>query len=247
MKSFAIAMLSLSLVASSNAATVALGIGATSPNEVVVKIEGRNTQLRLEGVKPSGDPAAATFLRCLVAGRVVRVQMMGSRAAKITMLDGTGVSALVNEYLDTTSKIDPCTLGKASYQPQPVHVSETALEQPKAAKKAVVITRETAHVSYAPSSNQQPVPFRMPAEVTFPERQAAPPPPPKAPEVPSITAPGRMAIYTPGVAKAGTLPSASTTTIGATATDTIGTSATYTPPTATPDTPPVTVQKPPGV
>jgi hypothetical protein len=247
MKSFAIAMLSFSLVASSNAATVALGVGATSPNEVVVRIDGRETRLRLDGVKPSGDPAAASFLRCLVAGRVVRLQMKGSGTAKITMLDGTAVSELVNEYLDTTSKIDPCTLGKASYQPQPVHVSEAALEKPKASKKAVVITHETAHVSYAPSPSRTPVPFRMPPEVTFPERQAAPPPPPKAPEVPSITAPGTMATYTPGQAKAGTLPSASTTTIGATTTDTIGTSATSTPPTAAPYTPPVTVQKPPGV
>ena len=247
MKSFAIAMLSLSLATASGAATVALGVGATSPNEVVVKIDGRDSHVRLDGVKPSGDPAAATFLRCLVAGRVVRLQMKGSGTAKVTMLDGTGVSELVNEYLDTTTKIDPCSLGKAAYQPQPIHVDEAALVQPKTAKKGTALKPDTAHISYAPSTNQKPVPFRMPPEVKFPERQAAPPPPPKPAEVPSIATPGTMSTYAPGRMQPDSPPTSSTTTVGTSSTATIGTAQPTTPPTATPYTPPVTVQKPPGV
>ncbi|MEA2240054.1 MAG: hypothetical protein QOC81_4778 [Thermoanaerobaculia bacterium] len=246
MKSFAIAMLSLSLATVSGAATIALGIGAASPNKVILKIEGRNSHIRLDGVKPSGDPAAATFLRCLVAGRIVRLQMKGAGTAKVTMLDGTAVSDLVNEYLDTTTKIEPCALGKASYQPKPMHVDEAALVQPKSAKKGSAQKPETAHISYAPSSNQTPAPFRMPPEVTFPERQAAPPPPPKAPDVPRIATPGTMSTYTPGRVQPTSLPTSSTTTVGTSSTDTIGTAQPATPPTATPYTPPVTVQKPPG-
>src|SRR4051794_25968252 len=101
MRFMAIALVSSAVAFSAHAVTVGLGAGAPSPYEVIVKIDGRDTHIRLAGVKPSGDPAAATFLRCLITGRIVRITPAGSGTSKVTMLDGSVVAALVNEFFDT--------------------------------------------------------------------------------------------------------------------------------------------------
>lgn len=90
---------------------VALGIGATKANEVTVRIHGKATQVRLEGV-PDASDAARQFLQCLIAGRVVHVDVAKGR---VTMLDGNSANDHVLEYLQTKTKIDPCQLGKAAY------------------------------------------------------------------------------------------------------------------------------------
>ncbi|MDP9362494.1 MAG: hypothetical protein M3P29_13715 [Acidobacteriota bacterium] len=243
MKPLAIALLSFTLAAVSDAATVALGVGAASPNEVVVKIDGRDAHLRLDGAKPSGDPAAATFLRCLVSGRVVRVQKTSSGTAKVTMLDGSVVAELLNEFLDTRTKIDPCALGKAAYQPQYARVAGTTAASE--AKSGEVAPKRETHLSFASSGGKDQAPIRMPAEVKFPERKNPPPPPP-AEEVPTIAAPGTTSSYRPGQARIDAPPTASTTTIGTGAPTAPPMTAPSTPPTAAPYTPPVTQQKPPA-
>src|SRR5258708_15471755 len=187
MKPIAIAVLSMSLAAVSHAVTIALGVGAIAPNEVIVKIDGHDSHLRISGVKPSGDPAAATFLRCLVAGRVLRVQPSSGGTAKITMLDDSVVADLVNEYFDTTTKIAPCALGKAAYQPNPLHPVEAVTEQTTPASPAS--TKRTVNWTFpslpsSPAAASQPAtPFRMPAEAKFPKPQAAPGAAPKTPDV----------------------------------------------------------------
>jgi hypothetical protein len=250
MKPIAIAVLSISLAAVSHAATIALGVGAVAPNEVIVKIDGHDAHLRLSGVKPSGDPAAATFLRCLVAGRVLRVQPSSGETAKITMLDDSVVADLVNEYFDTTTKIDPCALGKAAYQPKPLHpVEATAAETTPAGATPTKRTGRLTFPSLPPSSAakaQTPTPFSMPPEVKFPERQAAPSAAPKSPDVATVGTPGTMQPYTPGQAQMDKPGTSTTTPIQPGGTSTVGTTAPTTVQPLQPYTPPVTPQKPPG-
>ena len=250
MKPIAIAVLSMSLAAVSHAATIALGVGAIAPNEVIVKIDGHDSHLRVAGVKPSGDPAAATFLRCLVAGRVLRIQPSSGGAAKITMLDDSVVADLVNEYFDTTTKIDPCALGKAAYQPKPLHPVEATAEQTTPAGPAS--TKHRGKLTFpslpsSPAAAAQPAkPFQMPPEVKFPERQAAPGAAPKSPDVATVGTPGTMQPYTPGQAHTDNLGTSSTTPMQPGGTSTIGTSGPSTVQPLQPYTPPVTPQKPPG-
>lgn len=250
MKPIAIAVLSISLAAVSHAATIALGVGAVAPNEVIVKIDGHDAHLRLAGVKPSGDPAAATFLRCLVAGRVLRVQPSSGGTAKMTMLDDSVVADLVNEYFDTTTKIDPCALGKAAYQPKPLHpVEATAAET---TPSSATPTKRTGRLTFpslpsSPAAKAQPAtPFRMPAEVKFPERQAAPAAAPKSPDVVTVGTPGTMQPYTPGQAQMDRPGTSSTTPIQPGGTSTVGTASPTPVQPLQPYTPPVTPQKPPG-
>ena len=109
MKTFLAVML-LATVAN-GADVVALGVSAPKANEVIVRIDGQPTNVRLDGV-PDASDAAREFLQCLVAGRVVRVDVAHGR---VTMLDGNTANDHVLEYLQTKTKIDPCALGKAAY------------------------------------------------------------------------------------------------------------------------------------
>jgi hypothetical protein len=246
MKPIAIAVLLISLAAVSHAATIALGVSAVAPNEVIVKIDGRDSHVRLSGVKPSGDPAAASFLRCLVAGRVLRVQPSSGGTAKITMLDGSIVADLVNEYFDTTTKIDPCALGKAAYQPKPLHpVEATAAETTPAGATS---TKRTVNWSIpsSPAATAQPTtPFRMPAEVKFPERQAEPATAPKSPDVATVDTPTTIQPYIPGQSQMAPPGTASTTPVEPGGTSAVGAAGTSTVQPLQPYTPPVTPQKPP--
>jgi hypothetical protein len=112
--------LAISLLAATahGADVVALGVGASKANEVIVRIAGQATNVRLEGV-PDASDAARSFLQCLVAGRVVRVDVAHG---KVTLLDGNTANDHVLEYLQTKTQIDPCSLGKAAY----VHGAATA-------------------------------------------------------------------------------------------------------------------------
>jgi hypothetical protein len=246
MKPIAIALVSLLFVASAAVSDiVALGVGANSPSEVVVKIDGRDVRLHLDGAKPSGNPAAEAFLRCLVAGRIVKVHKTSASAAKVTMLDGTAVADLVNEFLDTTTKIDPCTLGRAAYQPQYAHVTgDTSSPSTATGGKPAHATHEV-HISYGSSSSKPAPPVLWPREADAPLRPQ-PLPRAKAEEVPTLASPQPMSTYQPGQARIGTPPTASTTTIGTSSTSTPPPTEPYTPQPTAPVTPPVTQQKPPA-
>jgi hypothetical protein len=159
------------------------------------------------------------------------------------MLDGGVVADLLNEFLDTRTKIDPCALGKAAYKPQYARAVGTT-SAPEAQSGEVAPKRET-HLSFASSGGKAPAPIRMPAEVTFPERKIQPPPPPPV-EVPAIATPGTMSSSKPGQARPYSPPTSSTTTVGTGAPTTPPPTEPYTPQPAAPYTPPVTQQKPPG-
>ena len=245
MKPIAIALVSLLFIASAALADiVALGVGANSPSKVVVKIDGRDVRLQIEGTKPSGNPAAEAFLRCLVTGRIVKVHKTSATSAKVTMLDGTAVADLVNEFLDTTTKIDPCTLGKAAYQPQYAHVTgDTSSPSTPTAAKSSRAPHEV-HISYGSSSSKPAPPVLWPREADAPPRPQ-PPARAKAEEVPTLATPQPMSTYQPGQARIATPPTASTTTVGTSSTSTPPPTEPYTPQPTAPVTPPVTQQKPP--
>jgi hypothetical protein len=96
------------------AGQIAMGVGALDSNALVVRVEGAQTSVTLAGVSGGSAPAAA-FLKCLVAGRVVRIK--GPRtAATVMMLDDTSVADHVNEFLQSRTAMDPCALGKAAYR-----------------------------------------------------------------------------------------------------------------------------------
>jgi hypothetical protein len=246
MKPIAIALLSLLFIASAALADiVALGVGASSPSEVVVKIDGHDVHLQVVGAKPSGNPAAEAFLRCLVSGRVVKVHKTSGTTAKVTMLDGTAVSDLVNEFLDTTTKIDPCTLGKAAYQPQYAHLTDDTSSQAGPAAGKPAHAAHEVHISYGSSSSQPAPPVLWPREADAPPR-AQPAARPKADDVPTLATPQPMSTYQPGQARIATPPTASTTTVGTGSTSTPPPSQPDTPQPVAPYTPPVTQQKPPA-
>ena len=107
MRRLLFAVLALPLIAAAPKGTIALGVGASSSSEVVVKIDGKTATVKLAGVN-NGTYAGQAFLQCLVAGRVVHVK--GSRgAATVTLLDDTSVAAHVAEFLQTNTSSDPCT------------------------------------------------------------------------------------------------------------------------------------------
>ena len=74
MRRLLMAVLAVPLLAAAAAprGTIALGIGAASSSEVVVKIHGKNTTVKLAGVH-DGTYAGQAFLQCLVASRIVHV------------------------------------------------------------------------------------------------------------------------------------------------------------------------------
>lgn len=93
--------------------SIGLGVGATSSNEITVKINGADTKVLIEGA-PSGSENGQAFLQCLVAGRVVRVER-GSAGSRVTLLDGSSVGNHLAEFAQSNASGDPCELGKAAY------------------------------------------------------------------------------------------------------------------------------------
>jgi hypothetical protein len=103
----------LFIVAAAHGPDVKLGLGvsAPGPNEIVVKVEGRDTRVKLAGV-PADSDSARLFLQCLVANRVLRVDAKHGRA---WMLDEIEVADHVRRYLDNPGALDPCDAGRAAY------------------------------------------------------------------------------------------------------------------------------------
>jgi hypothetical protein len=93
---------------------VALGVGALDSNTIVIRIDGKEHAVILANTKPGSAPATA-FLKCLVAGRVVRIKGPHS-AATALLLDDTSIADHVNEFLQSKTAMDPCELGKAAYK-----------------------------------------------------------------------------------------------------------------------------------
>lgn len=104
----------LLLLAATSSGQVSLGVGALDSNAIVVRIEGQETSITLAGAKPGSAPAT-TFLKCLVANRVLRIKGPHS-AATALLLDDTSVADHVNEFLQSRTSMDPCALGKAAYR-----------------------------------------------------------------------------------------------------------------------------------
>lgn len=90
---------------------IGLGIGAPAANEILIKIRGTDTRLKLARV-PAGSDQARLFLQCLVAKRVMRVDAKHGRA---WMLDEVEVNDTVLRYLENPAAIDPCEAGRDAY------------------------------------------------------------------------------------------------------------------------------------
>jgi hypothetical protein len=113
MRTIFVGLLGVALcAASASAQTYGLGVGAASPDSVVLKIDGKNKTVQLG--TGAATPAAEAFLNCLITGRVVKVERTGS-TAKLLMLDSSNVADHVREFLQTKTATDPCALGHAAY------------------------------------------------------------------------------------------------------------------------------------
>jgi len=220
---------------------IALGIGAASSNEVVVKIAGKNVTVKLAGVN-NGTYAGQAFLQCLVASRIVHVDRT---AGRVTMLDGTSVADHVAEFLQTRTTSDPCALGKAAYVPQtPALAGSVQVNPPPGEAESKTPAKREGHVSFGSgsalsgSSNLGASPA--------PQRQSAPAAAaPKPSDQPTIYRPPTMGTSTPPTTSTYTPPTSSTTTVGSQGTSTPPTTTTYTPPTAGTTTIPTTTSPPP--
>jgi hypothetical protein len=90
---------------------IGLGVGAPSPNQILVKIAGKDTRVKLAAV-PADSDTGRLFLQCLVANRVMRVDAKRGRA---WMLDEVEVSDHMRRYLENPGSLDPCDAGRAAY------------------------------------------------------------------------------------------------------------------------------------
>ena len=221
---------------------IALGIGAASSNEVVVKIAGKNVSVKLAGVN-NGTYAGQAFLQCLVASRVVRVDRA---AGRVTMLDGTSVADHVAEFQQTRTTSDPCALGKAAYVPQtPALAGSVQVNPPPTEAESKTPTKREGHVSFGSGAALSSGSSNVGASPA-PQRQSAPTAAaPKPSDQPTIYRPPTMGTSTPPTTSTYTPPTSSTTTVGSQGTTTPQTTTTYTPPTAGTTTIPTTTSPPP--
>ena len=190
------------------AVALALGVGAADSNTIIVKIDGKNTYVTLDGIN-AGSERAAVFAQCLVAGRVVRVSGPHS-AAKVTLLDDTSVGAHIAEFLQTQTTSDPCALGTAAYQPKVIH-TEAALPAVTPKKKKAV--REV-HVSFSAGGDSSKNGLNMPPAAANPLGANYRPPAataaPAASTQPTYANPQPVQPYAPPVAGTYTPPTTST-------------------------------------
>lgn len=225
------------------AVALALGVGAADSNVVIVRIDGKETRLTLAGVSGGAERGTA-FAQCLVAGRVLRVSGPHS-AAKITMLDDTAVSAHIAEFLGTQTSSDPCTLGKAAYQPRTVRAAAAPLPVVMKKKQPVreihvsfpggQMSKDSVKVGASYPVPPAPAPYQPPARPAQPSDQPTYANPPTAqtytPPTTQATAP-QAAGTTSGLAQTSAqqaLPQQQTETIQPAKTETIPTT-TYSPP-----------------
>lgn len=188
---------------------IALGVGANDANSLVVRIDGKETRITLAGVD-GGSERGAAFAKCLVAGRVLRIKGPHS-AATVTLLDDSSVAAHVAEFLQTNTASDPCTIGKAAYQPAKPSAPKTAAAQPAPAKKPVrevhvsfssgTQTKEDVRVREVPAStNEWGSSYRPPAPAKPSDQPVI------APLPPAVTyQPPTIGTYTPPVVSATTV------------------------------------------
>jgi hypothetical protein len=246
MRKVIFAVLAVSLVAAAPRGTIALGVGASSSSEVVVKIDGKNATVKLAGVN-NGTYAGQAFLQCLVANRVLHVDRA---AGRVTLLDGTSVADHVAEFLQTRTATDPCALGKAAYVPlaPPLAASVTVAHPGAPATKQATPAREV-HVSFGSTgATMKPEALAMPlpstAQPTTPRKTTTQQRPTYS-DQPSIYRPPTVGTMTPQSGTAYTPPTAGTSTVPSSSTVTPGQGQTYTPPTVNTTTVPTTSTSPP--
>lgn len=226
--------------------TIGLGVGARSASEIVVKIDGKNTPVKLAGLPPNGTYAGQAFLDCLVSKRVLHVDRVAGRA---TMLDGTSVADHVAEFLQTSTQTDPCTLGKAAYVPEMPALAGTPAATPaNATAVAPAPARGRGHVSFGsgPAAKSSFQSYGPTGQGEGPRRApAATPTAPKYSDTPTIYQPPVIGGSAPVTGTVGTLPQGNTTTIGSAGTYQPGQAQPYTPPTVGTTTIPTTSTNPP--
>ena len=242
MRRLLFAVLALPLIAAAPKGTIALGVGASSSSEVVVKIDGKTATVKLAGVN-NGTYAGQAFLQCLVANRIVRVDRA---AGRVTMLDGTSVADHVAEFLQTKTTTDPCALGKASYVSLTPPLASSVVVAPPGNANAAAPAKREGHVSFGSGSltsdalampkSSQPQPAPRNTEAT-PRRPPSDQPTIYRPPSVGAVAPQQGSTSAPTYAPATSVPSGSTTTMSQ--------GQTYTPPTATTTTIPSTSTNPP--
>lgn len=171
-----------------------MGVGAADSNTIIVRIDGKEMRVALAGANAASERGTA-FAQCLVAGRVLRISGPHS-AAKVTLLDDTSVSAHIAEFLQTQTSSDPCALGKAAYEPKPLH----AAAKPLPAATAKTKPREV-HVSFAGGGDSAKNGLNMPPAASNPVganyRPPAPAPAPAASNQPTYSNPTYVQAYTP--------------------------------------------------
>ena len=244
MRRLLFAVLALPLIAAAPKGTIALGVGASSSSEVVVKIDGKTATVKLAGVN-SGTYAGQAFLQCLVANRIVRVDRA---AGRVMMLDGTSVADHVAEFLQTKTTTDPCALGKASYVSLTPALASSVVVAPPGSTNAAAPAKREGHVSFG-SSNAKLTPEALAMPSSAPPQpaprntEATPRRPPSEqpmiyrPPTVGATAPRQGTTYVPAQVGTTTVPTGNTTTVPQ--------GQTYTPPTATTTTIPSTSTNPP--
>ncbi len=238
MRRLIFAVLALPLIAAAPKGTIALGVGASSSSEIVVKIDGKNTNVKLAGVS-NGTYAGQAFLQCLVANRVLRVDRAAGRA---TMLDGTSVADHLAEFLQTRTTSDPCALGKAAYVSMTPPMAGTAAAPTAAAKEAA--PGRAIHVSFG-SSNAPKDALPAPRPAAPAPRKAATEARPTYSDQPTIYRPPTVGTTTPERVTTSTPPTTSPSTVPSTGVATPGQTAPYTPPTVSTTTVPTTSTSPP--
>lgn len=147
------------------AATIGLGVGAASSTEVIVKIDGKDTVVRVAGA-PAGNQQSKVFLQCLVSHRVLRVS-----SGKVTMLDNSNVAAHLSEFAQSQTTADPCELGKAAYTPPPLPTPQQVAAAPATPAPAPAAEKSAKskgkvkepHVSFS-TTTAAPLPGPAPAK-----------------------------------------------------------------------------------
>jgi hypothetical protein len=240
MRRLLLAVLAVPLIAAAPRGTVALGVGAASSSEVIVKIAGKNVNVKLAGIN-NGTYAGQAFLQCLVASRVVRVDRA---AGRVTLLDGTSVADHLAEFLQTRTASDPCMLGKAAYVPQAPALASAVVVNPPNGQPAAPAKHE-GHVSFGGSSSLSGGLNIGSSSATQPSRVPKAAAPAQANDQPTIYRPPTMGTVTPQSTQTYTPQTQSTTTYGSVNTSTPPSTQTYTPPTASTTTIPSTTTSPP--
>ena len=250
MRRLMIAMLALPLMAAAAPrGDVGLGVGASSSTDVVVKINGKNTTVKLAGVN-NGTYAGQAFLQCLVERRIVRVDRA---AGRVTMLDGTSVADHLAEFLQTRTQSDPCALGKAAYAPAaPPLASSVVVASPTEAGAAATKSgkpKREGHVSFGSTGAKMNPDAVKVSPVTTPAGQpqvAGQPPPAKpATDQPTVYRPPTVGTVQVPTGSTYTPPTSGTTTPPQGGTVQVQPGQTYTPPQAGTTTIPSTSTNPP--